>query len=85
MDNIMFIIFIVGITFILYYFCALFWGSLQDIKKAVLNKKELLMFMCPKMGTDQKEKKIAQCCDSVENAHEINLKILCDGKSWKIV
>ena len=29
----MFIIFIVGITFILYYFCALFWGSLQDIKK----------------------------------------------------
>ena len=40
MDNIMFIIFIVGITFILYYFCALFWGSLQDIKKEKEKEKE---------------------------------------------
>lgn len=39
MDNIMFIIFIVGITFILYYFCALFWGSLQDIKKEKEDKE----------------------------------------------
>ena len=36
----MFIIFIVGITFILYYFCALFWGSLQDIKKEKEKEKE---------------------------------------------
>ena len=35
----MFIIFIVGITFILYYFCALFWGSLQDIKKEKEDKE----------------------------------------------
>ena len=39
MDNIIFIIFIVGITFILYYFCALFWGSLQDIKKEKEDKE----------------------------------------------
>ena len=28
-----------GITFILYYFCALFWGSLQDIKKKKEDKE----------------------------------------------
>lgn len=39
MDNIMFIIFIVGITFILYYFCVLFWDSLQDIKKEKEDKE----------------------------------------------
>ena len=29
----MLVVSMAGITFILYYFCALFWGSLQDIKK----------------------------------------------------
>lgn len=40
MDNIMFVVSMAGITFILYYFCALFWGSLQDIKRKKKKEKE---------------------------------------------
>ena len=39
MDNIMLVVSMAGITFILYYFCALFWGSLQDIKKKKEDKE----------------------------------------------
>ena len=39
MDNIMLVVSMTGITFILYYFCALFWGSLQDIKKKKEDKE----------------------------------------------
>ena len=36
----MLVVSMAGITFILYYFCALFWGSLQDIKRKKEKKKE---------------------------------------------
>ena len=39
MDNIMLVVSMAGITFILYYFCALFWGSLQNIKKKKEDKE----------------------------------------------
>ena len=35
----MLVVSMAGITFILYYFCALFWGSLQDIKKKKEDKE----------------------------------------------
>lgn len=74
----MFIIFIVGITFILYYFCALFWGSLQDIKKEKEEKEE-------KEDKERQNENLEQSTDEIYEEFKKSTSVCKNCKHLKFV